>query len=35
MEKFCVVVPPLVMVRVGEGGEADVQWRSASAAVAV
>ena len=35
IEKFCVVVPPLVMVTLGEGGEADVQLRSASAAVAV
>ena len=35
MEKFWVVVPPLVMVTLGEGGEADVQLRSASAAVAV
>ena len=35
MEKFCVVVPPLVMVRVGEAGEAAVQSRSASAAIAV
>ena len=35
MEKFWVVVPPLVMVTVGEGGEADVQLRSASVAFAV
>jgi hypothetical protein len=35
MVKFRVVVPPLVMVTVGLAGEADVQFRSASAAVAV
>ena len=35
MWKFRVVVPPLVMVTVGLAGEADVQLRSASAAVAV
>ena len=33
--KFWVVVPPLVMMTVGEAGEAVVQLRSASAAVAV
>ncbi len=35
MVKFWVVVPPLVMVTVGLAGEADVQLRSASVAVAV
>ena len=35
MVKFWVAVPPLVMVAVGLAGEADVQLRSASLAVAV